>query len=125
MENDKYGTAKYAGDYSESGFFSKIKSVVKSAGLSLIYKAVQLFYVAKNPNVPMNVRAGIIAALGYFISPIDLVPDFTPFVGYTDDIGAIGAAFVMAQMYITDDIKKQAKDTIRQFFGASAVEGLD
>ncbi len=114
----------YAGDYSDSGLFSKVKSAVKSAGLGLVYKSLQLFYVAKNPNVPMHIRAGVIAPLGYFISPIDLIPDITPFVGYSDDAAAIAGAMALAHMYITDDIKQQAKNTIRQFFGDKAAANL-
>ena len=116
---------RYAGDYSDSGLLSKVKNAVKSAGLGLTYKVLQLFYVAKNPNVPMKIRAAIIAPLGYFISPIDLIPDITPFVGFGDDATVIAGAIAMAQFYINDDIKQQAKNTIRQLFGESSIKDLD
>lgn len=120
----KYNVDKYKDNYSESGLFSKITGSIKKAGLSLIYKALQLFYVAQNPNVPMKIRAAIIAPLGYFISPIDLIPDITPLVGFTDDAAVIAGAMMIAQFYINDDVRQRAKDTIRKLFGDSAVENL-
>lgn len=120
----KYGVDKYSKDYSEAGLFSKITGNIKKAGLGLIYKALQLFYVAQNPNVPMKIRAAIIAPLGYFISPIDLMPDITPFVGFTDDAAVIAGAMLIAQFYINDEVRQKAKDTIRKLFGDSAAAEL-
>ena len=120
----KYNVDKYKDNYSESGLFSKITGSIKKAGLGLIYKALQLFYVAQNPNVPMKIRAAIIAPLGYFISPIDLIPDIMPLVGFTDDTAVIAGAMLIAQFYINDDVRQRAKDTIKKLFGDSAVEKL-
>lgn len=121
----QYDVDKYAKNYSEQGLFQKITDSVKKAGLTLIYKALQLFYVAQNPNVPMRIRAAIVAPLGYFISPIDLIPDITPIVGYTDDAAVIAMAMIIAQAYINDDVRQRAKDTIRKIFGDSAVDELE
>ena len=121
----KYNVNKYANNYSEKGLFQKISGSIKKAGLSLIYKALQLFYVAKNPNVPMRIRAAVVAPLGYFISPIDLIPDITPIVGFSDDAAVIAGAMLIAHMFITDEVKQQAKETIRKLFGDSAVEELN
>ena len=120
----QYDVDKYGKNYSEDGFFNKITGCVKKAGLGLIYKALQLFYVAQNPNVPMKIRAAILAPLGYFISPIDLVPDITPFIGFTDDAAVIAGAMAIAHIYINDEIRNNAKDTIRKIFGDSAVAEL-
>ena len=116
---------KYGKDYSEDSFWDKIKGVLKSAGLPLIYKALQLFYVMKRPDCPMYIKAAIVTTLGYFISPIDLIPDFIPFVGFSDDLAAIVAALVMAQMYVDDEVKRQARETIDNIFGKGASAGLD
>ena len=116
---------KYSGDYSEDSFWNKIKTVLKSAGLELIYKALQLYYAMQNPNCPMTVKAGIVAALGYFISPIDLIPDFIPVVGFTDDLAAIAAAIAMAHMYIDDEVKRKAREKIDDLFGRGTSAELD
>lgn len=114
----------YSKNYSEKGFFDKVTSTIKKAGLALIYKALQLYYVTENPNCPMKIKAAIFAALGYFISPIDLIPDFTPFVGYSDDAGAIALALAMAHMYIDDTVRQKAQDKIKSLFGKKVLAQL-
>ena len=118
-------TDNYADKYSESSLFDKITSTIKSAGLKLIYEALLLFYVTENPNCPMKVKAAIFAALGYFISPIDVIPDFTPIVGYSDDAGAIALALCLAQIYIDDTVREKARNKIRDIFGSKVAAELD
>ncbi len=115
----------YTEEYSEEDFWTKIKDNVTNIGISLIYKALQLYYVTQSPKCPMKVKAGIYGALGYLISPFDFIPDFTPIAGYTDDAAAIGVALILAQMYIDDNIKASAKGKIKDIFGAKALEKLD
>ena len=115
----------YTEEYSEEDFWTKIKDNVTNIGISLIYKALQLYYVTQSPKCPMKVKAGIYGALGYLISPFDFIPDFTPIAGYTDDAAAIGVALILAQMYIDDHIKASAKGKIKDIFGAKALEKLD
>lgn len=47
---------KYADDYSDDGLWDKIRDNVTSIGLTLIYKALQLYYVAQSPNCPIRLR---------------------------------------------------------------------
>ena len=115
----------YAKDYSEEGFWDKIAKVVKSAGLELIYKAVQLYHATQSPACPAGVKAAIYAALGYFILPIDVVPDFIPGVGFADDLAALTAALVMAGAYIDLGVKTKARNTIRRLFGDEVAAGLE
>ena len=114
----------YAEKYSESGFFDKVRNTIKSAGLKLIYEALLLFYVTENPNCPLKVKAAIFAALGYFISPLDVIPDFTPLVGYSDDAGAIALALCLAQLYIDDEVKRKARNKIADIFGKDILADL-
>ena len=115
----------YAKNYSEDSLWDKVRDNVSAIGLTVIYKAFQLYYVAQSDACPMKVKAGIIGALGYLISPIDLIPDLIPVVGYTDDAAAIAFALTAAQMYITDEIKQQAKDRMREIFGDKLVARLE
>lgn len=60
-------------------------------------------YVSGNyKEVPWNTIAAIVVALIYFLSPIDLIPDFIPIVGYTDDITVVLACI----KYIKKDLDK-------------------
>ena len=110
-------------DYSEEGFWKKLKGYAAKAGVSLVYKALQLYYVAQSPNCPKRVKMGIYSALGYFILPVDAIPDFIPITGYTDDLAAIAMALLLAQVYITDDIRARARAKVVDFFGEAAFRG--
>ena len=116
---------EYKKDYSDSGLWDKVTNNAKSVGKVLIYKAFQLYYVAQNPNCPMKVKAGILGALGYLISPIDFIPDLIPILGYTDDAAAIAAALALAQFYIDDDVKYKAKQKMANLLGEEFTRGLD
>lgn len=124
MNIDKSEVDKYGKNYSDDGLWDKIKNTAKKVGSNLIYEVLQLFYVAKNPNVPMKIRAAMVAPLGYFISPVDLIPDITPIVGYSDDTAVIAMAIAFAHAYIDDDIRQNAKNKLVDFFGADIVKHL-
>ena len=115
---------KYAKEFSEEGFWDKITSVLKKAGSEIIYKALQLFYATQNPACPLAIKGTIYAALGYFILPIDLIPDFIPVVGFSDDLLAIGAAIGMAHLYIDDNVIQLAQNKMRDFFGDGILSEL-
>ena len=111
--------------YSEKGLWEKIQGNVAAIGANLVYKALQLFYVAQSPQCPAKVKAAIYGSLGYLISPLDLIPDFTPVAGYADDAVALGTALLLAQMYITDEIKMKAREKIRSLFGEEILRKLE
>lgn len=115
---------KYAASYSQDGLFDKISKYAKNIGLNLINEALKLWYVTDNPNLPGKTKATIIGALGYLISPLDLVPDVLPVVGYTDDAGAVALAIAMAQAFIDQKVKDKAKAKIDEIFGAGSSEDL-
>lgn len=116
---------KYEDKYSESGLWDKIRKNIAKIGVKVIYQALLLYYVAQSPNCPAKIKAGIIGALGYLISPIDLIPDIMPGIGYADDAAAIATAVALAQIYITDDIKEQAKSKIADLLGEDVLANLD
>ena len=116
---------KYSDKYSEKSFFDKVTGAIKKAGITLIYKALQLYYVTENPNCPMRIKATIFATLGYFISPIDIIPDITPFVGYSDDAAAIALALVMAKIFIDNKVRQKAKDKLVSLFGRKILAQLN
>ncbi|EOR24702.1 DUF1232 domain-containing protein [Cytobacillus oceanisediminis] len=103
--------------FSEEKFWAKLARYAKKAGSSVVYAVLLLYYTLQKPNVPKKVKATIIGALGYFILPIDLIPDFLVGIGYTDDLGALGIALFQVAMYIDDDIKSKARTKLAEWFG--------
>jgi uncharacterized membrane protein YkvA (DUF1232 family) len=57
-----------------------------------------------------------LGALAYFISPIDFIPDLTPFLGFTDDLGILGMGLVAIAAYINDDVRKNARERLSKWF---------
>ena len=107
---------KYHNYYSEESFFNKIKLVFSKAGVSVVYGSLLLFYALKDTNVPIKAKATIISALGYFISPIDLISDPIPVVGYGDDLTAIVTALGVISVFITPEIRIKAREKIKEWF---------
>lgn len=76
-------------------------------------------------NVSATDKAKICGALGYFILPIDLIPDFIPVAGYTDDLAAIIWALYAVKKNITSEIKQKAKYKLKDWFDEIDEEELD
>lgn len=112
--SDKYG--KYREDYSETEFWGKLRKIVGKVGVKLLYIALLLYYAMKNPATSAGDRAKIIGALGYFILPVDLLPDFIPMAGYTDDLAALTWALYSVSKNITPEVKIQAREKLAEWF---------
>ncbi|CAM4174068.1 YkvA family protein [Shewanella aquimarina] len=104
---DSNGKAKVDG-YSDESFWHKVKQFAKLAGREVIDNALCLYYAAQRPDTPKWAKTVIFGALAYFITPLDAIPDLTPVVGFSDDLGALAAALAMVSMYVDDKVKQQA-----------------
>lgn len=111
---EKYG---FENKYSDKGFWNKILAFARTAGREVIEKALWLYYAAQNPATPAWARSVIYGALGYFILPLDAIPDFTPLIGYADDLGVLVAAVATVALFITEDVKAKAARKLRDWFG--------
>ena len=119
---------KYAVFFSESSFWNTVQSYAKKIGVQSLYSSLLLFYAFKRKETPTWAKNIIIGVLGYLIAPIDLIPDLTPFIGYTDDLGVLGIGLVAIASYINDAVKLQAKTTLKQWFGnydPAEIENID
>ncbi|MDR4305005.1 DUF1232 domain-containing protein, partial [Bacillus mycoides] len=96
LEKELQNSGKH---YSDNKFWEKVKKYAKKAGSSVIYAVLLLYFTLQKDDVPVTAKATIAAALGYFIFPLDLIPDLTPIIGYADDLGALGIALVQVAMY--------------------------
>ncbi len=109
--------SSYKGNYSESRLWDKIGKVAQKAGVKVVYAALLLFYVATDKNVPVEDKAKIFGALGYFILPFDLIPDAIPVAGYTDDLAALFWALHAVWSNVTPSIEAKAKQKLKEWFG--------
>ena len=109
--------SKYEKDFSVDSFMSKIKETAKKAGLKAIYMALLLYYALESPTISTMDKAIIYGALGYFICPIDIIPDILPFVGLTDDIAVLAWAFSRVKRNVTDMTREKAKTKLKIWFG--------
>ncbi|MBR3386995.1 MAG: DUF1232 domain-containing protein [Bacteroidales bacterium] len=108
---------KYAKHYDENELWEKLRKFGRKAGIKVTYAVLLLYYVLKNPATSGKDRAKIIGALGYFILPIDLIPDFIPVAGYTDDLAALTWGIYCVIKSITPEVKANAAAKLHEWFG--------
>lgn len=107
----------FASQYSDKGFWDKLMKFAKTAGKEVIQKALWLYYAAQRPETPLWAKTTIYAALGYFIFPIDAIPDPTPVIGYSDDLGVLAVAVATVAAHITNEVKAAADQKLKDWFG--------
>jgi uncharacterized membrane protein YkvA (DUF1232 family) len=110
--------AAYAAHYSSEEFVNKVTRFGLKMGAKLLYNAYVLYLVLMSSDVPIKVKLEIIGALGYVIAPLDLIPDFIPIAGFSDDLAAISFAVLTARAYVTPDIQEKAKMKVYEIFGS-------
>ena len=115
----------YEKNFSFGGLMSKIKETAKKAGLKAIYMALLLYYALESPTITVMDKAIIYGALGYFITPIDIVPDILPLIGLTDDIAVLAWAFSRVRHNVTDMTREKAKTKLKIWFGEFDEKEID
>ncbi|CDO03639.1 hypothetical protein BN988_02157 [Oceanobacillus picturae] len=103
--------------FSEERFWKKVQKFSKKAGTSVVYAVLLLYYTLQKPDVPMKVKATIVGALGYFILPLDVIPDFAIGAGYADDLSVVLFALIQVAIYVDDEVKLKAKNKLKDLFG--------
>ncbi len=110
---------EYTKFFTNEDFWKKAKDNAVNVGKEGLRQALRLFYVLQKKNIPPWAKGVVLGALGYFISPIDIIPDFIPVTGYTDDVAVIAAALGIVTMYIDDDVKRKADQKLEEWFGGN------
>ena len=108
---------KYIPNSEVERFWRKLRRVFKRLGAKAVYYALILYYAMQNPQISKKDKGIIIGALGYFLLPFDLMPDFLPGVGYTDDIAALAFAIYKVWNCITPVVRSQAEAKVYEWFG--------
>lgn len=94
----------------------KIGDVAKKAGVNTIYSALVLYHSLTDPKMSTTDKLIITAALGYFIMPLDVVPDFLP-AGLLDDAGVLTFAVKKVWDNINPEAHRKAKEQLKRWFG--------
>ncbi len=72
-------------------------------------EAVSAYYCATDSNTPNGVRVTLMAALAYFVIPMDVLPDFIAGLGFTDDAAVFWAAWRAVSGHVTDAHRARAR----------------
>ncbi len=96
----------------KEGFWKKIARVATL--IPFAQELLSAYYCSIDPATPGHVRATLMAALGYFILPMDLIPDFIFGLGFSDDATVLTAAVGIVAGHISDAHKSQANSALRE-----------
>ena len=120
MSNNSYKSNQkiYEAEVIESSTIDSniILKILIKAGRSIAKPALEVLEMAIDPLTPTNVRISLIASLAYLIMPLDLLPDFMPVVGFSDDFVALTAVLSIWSKYMTPAIKIRAEEKLNKLF---------
>lgn len=115
----------YANKFSQTDFVDKIARIAKRAGAKLVYAALILYYTLQSDKISTKDKAIIVGALGYLISPLDVVPDAIPIVGLGDDLAVLLYVLKMVWTDIDPEIKERAKTKLDQWFDDDEIKEIE
>ena len=104
--------------------FKHIGRYIKSLSSKGLYIILLLYYAYKDSETPAWAKRVILGSFAYFISPIDSIPDLTPFIGMTDDMGVLSFGLVTIACYIDDNAKLKAKEKLTSFLGEEEINEI-
>jgi uncharacterized membrane protein YkvA (DUF1232 family) len=115
----------YANKFAQTDFVETISSIAKRAGAKLVYAALILYYTLQSDKVSTANKAMIIGALGYMISPLDVIPDAIPIAGLSDDLAVL--LFVLKKVWtdIDPDIQTKAKEKLAKWFDEDEIDEIN
>lgn len=114
----------YANKFSQSDFVEKISRIARRAGSKLVYAALILYYTLQSDKISKADKAMIIGALGYMISPLDVLPDAIPIVGLTDDLAVLVYVLKKVWTEVDPDIQEKAKTKLSKWFDEDEIEEI-
>ena len=90
-----------------AGFRSKLRRVARRIPFTEELRAA--YDCALDPHTPSRVRATLLAAIAYFVLPLDTIPDFLLGFGFTDDATVLLAAISLVSSHIGDNHREAAR----------------
>lgn len=104
--------------FSSRDFREKLARHALEAGREVVLSGLKLYLAALDARTPAWARGVAFAALAYFISPADAIPDLAPGIGYADDAGVLAAALASLRAHVTAEIARRAQARLREWFSA-------
>ena len=89
------------------GFWPKVRRVARR--IPFMDELLAAYYCTLDPKTPLQAKAVLMAALAYFVLPVDVIPEFIAGFGFTDDATVLYAALRSVGKYIGDDHRMRAK----------------
>lgn len=91
--------------------FEKLKINAKK----LKSNVIALYIAYKRPDVPWYAKLAAIIVVGYALSPIDLIPDFIPVLGYLDDLILLPLGISLAIKLIPYDVMEECRSEAKDY----------
>lgn len=115
----------YSNKFTNGDFIEKISRIAKRAGAKLVYASLILYYTLQSDKVSVKDKAIIIGALGYLISPLDVIPDAIPIAGLGDDLAVL--IYVLNKVWgdVSEDVKGKAKSKLSKWFDEDEIKEID
>lgn len=107
---------KYQDKFSEVKLWSFLKNSAQKLGTKTVYSALLLFYAYRRKETPAWAKRIVIGTLGYLLAPIDAIPDLSPIIGFTDDIGILSFGLVTIASFVNTDVKANARERLNKWF---------
>lgn len=95
------------------GFWPKLAKVF--ASIPFAEDALAAYYCAFDRATPLKVKGVLLAALAYFVLPLDAVPDFLLGLGFTDDMAVLLTAISMIRGHLRPAHYDKARETLDRF----------
>jgi uncharacterized membrane protein YkvA (DUF1232 family) len=99
-------------EYDDRSFWEKIRRFAIKAGRPVVENALVLYFCLKDADTPGRAKVVVIGALGYFILPIDAVPDLIPVAGFTDDLAVLLIATTTVVAHIKPAHRQRARELL-------------
>lgn len=115
----------YSDKFSNGDFIEKVQRIAKRAGSKLVYGSLLLYYTIQSDKVSRTDKAIIIGALGYLISPLDVMPDAIPIVGLADDMAVLVYVLKKVWSLISDEARVNAKNKMKLWFDEDEMQDVD
>ena len=97
------------------GFWRKLGRL--AGRLPFAEDLIAAHYCAFDRQTPLKVKAVLLGALAYFVFPDDIIPDFLPVIGYTDDAAVLAAAIKLIASHITPEHRQAAQRLLARMRG--------